>query len=682
MTEFSKASLPSEENSGIPLWERLLGKFKKILSDDRNKKENNTNNTEKNTSTKPFTVNKTYKKATNIANQNLQRRTQNKENNEIPFKIQPGEKPVRIMSLMWLEQVGQCLLIEYDNDMIMIDAGMEFAADEDVLGADYVIPDISYVKQNLHKLRGILLTHWHLDHIWALKDILPELDRPTIYTTPLTLWIVKRSFQSREQMNKIKYKIINPDIDIVKLWVFTIEFVHVNHNIPETMAMAIHTPNGLIFNTADFKVDFTPAIDKPADLSKIARIGNEWVKLYIWDSLWTASRGGTNKSEKEIWENLEKVIKNINWRVIVATFASNVGRIMQLINAAVRNDRVVFLAWRSMVNNVEICKELWYIKTPPGMVRQLNEEVEQMPDHRVMIICTGAQWEEFSALARMARDEHPQIKLRKWDTIMMSSSVIPGNELQAAKMMDLLVQKDVTLITNDDIDIHASWHGSVEDHKLFLNLVNAEYVLPYYMSPFHRYAHKKLALDMWRPEEKILMPNENWQVIEMYKNWIRISPEKIKLNTVLIDGKGKWHLSWEYVVQARKIMAHDGVLVLTYKIDTNTKEIIWNIQIESRWFVYSSEVKKVHTLVVEFARNEYYKILKSLINNWIKPEDIEVKDILKEIKKKLEEFTAKHIWRVPMIITTYVYINRQWKKTESLQQVNPEEKKEDEENSK
>ena len=668
MTDFSKASLPQEENNGIPLGERLLGKFKKILSEDR--KEESEKDSNQNQPTQQVQVKKAFKQA----NENQQRRISRKPFEEkAPFKILPGEKPVRIMSLMWLEQVGQCLLIEYDNDMIMIDAGMEFAADEDVLWADYVIPDISYVKQNLHKLRGILLTHGHLDHIWALKDILPELERPTIYTTPLTLGIVKRSFQSREQMNKIKYKIINPDIDIVKLGVFTIEFVHVNHNIPETMAMAIHTPKGLIFNTADFKVDFTPAIDRPADLSKIARIGNEGVKLYIWDSLWTASRGGTTKSEKEIGENLEKVVKNIDGRVIVATFASNVGRVMQLINAAVRNNRVVFLAWRSMINNVEICKELGYIKTPPGMVRQLNEEVEQMPDNRVMIICTGAQGEEFSALARMARDEHPQIKLRKGDTIMMSSSVIPGNELQAAKMMDLLVQKDVTLITNDDIDIHASWHGSVEDHKLFLNLVNPEYVLPYYMTPFHRYAHKKLALDMGWDEEKILMPNENWQIIEMYENWVRISPEKIRLNTVLIDGKGKWHLSGEYVVQARKIMAHDGVLVLTYKIDTNTKEIIGNIQIESRWFVYSSEVKKVHTLVVDFARAEYNKILKQLIASGIKPEDIEVKDILKEIKRKLEEFTAQHIWRVPMIITTYVYINRQQNKLNQDTQENKEE---------
>ena len=640
--EFSQASF-QEENNGQSLWERLLSKFKKsTVSNTDNEKDN-----------KSFTVQRKIIKKTKkwIWNE--------EENNQ--FKILPWEKPVRIVSLMWSEQVWQCLLIEYENDMIIIDAGMEFAADEDTLWVDYIIPDISYVKKNLKKLRGILLTHWHLDHIWALRDILPELEWPTIYTTPLTLWIVKKSFQSKEQMNKIKYKIVDPDIDIVKLWAFTIEFVHVNHNIPETMAMAIHTPKWLIFNTADFKVDFSPAIDKPADLSKIARIGNEWVKLYIWDSLGTANRS-TPKSEKEIWENLERTIKNINWRIILATFASNVGRIMQLINVAIKNNRVVFLAWRSMVNNVEICQELWYIKVPRWMVRKLDQSVEQMPDNRVMIISTWAQWEEFSALARMSRHDHPQIQLRKWDTVMMSSSIIPWNELQTHAMMDQLVQKDINLITNNDIDIHASWHGWAEDHKLFLNLVNAEYVLPFYMTAFHRYAHKKLALDMWWKEEKILMPNENWTVIEMYENGVKLSDERIKLNTILIDGKWQWHLSGEYVVQARKIMAHDGALVITYKIDTNTKEIVWNIQIESRWFVYSSEVRKIHTLIVDFARTEYQKILKNLVRKWVKLEDINVKDILKEMKKKLEIFSAEHTWRTPMVITSFVYINKTDKK--------------------
>ena len=649
--EFSQASF-QEENHGQSLWERLLSKFKKSTVSEEKTIEPKTevkkslNEPKKTFKVQRKIIKKVITKPTEIENE---------------FKILPWEKPVRIMSLMWLEQVGQCLLIEYENDMIIIDAGMEFAADEDTLWVDYIIPDISYVKKNLHKLRWILLTHGHLDHIWALRDILPELEWPTIYTTPLTLWIVKKSFQNREQIKKIKYKIVDPDIDIIKLWVFTVEFVHVNHNIPETMSMAIHTPKWLIFNTADFKVDFSPAIDKPADLSKIARIGNEWVKLYIWDSLWTASRW-TPKSEKEIWINLERTIKSIKWRIILATFASNVGRIMQLINVAIKNNRVVFLAGRSMVNNVEICQELWYIKVPRWMIRKLDQSVEQMPDDRVMIISTWAQWEEFSALNRMSKHDHPQIQLRKWDTVMMSASIIPWNELQTHAMMDKLVQKDINLITNNDIDIHTSGHGWVEDHKLFLNLVNAEYVLPFYMTAFHRYAHKKLALDMGWDEEKIIMSNENGTVIEMYDNWIKISDEKIKLNTILIDGKWQWHLSWEYVVQARKIMAHDGVLIITYKIDTNSKDIVWNIQIESRWFVYSSEVKKIHTLIVDYARSEYQKIVRWLVRKWIKSEEINVRDVLKEMKKKIEIFSAEHTWRTPMVITSFVYINKSDKK--------------------
>lgn len=644
--EFSQASF-QEENKGQSLGERLLSKFKKsTVSEEKTTEKTLEPKTEKTFIVQRKIVKKSIKKPT-------------EEEND--FKILPWEKPVRIMSLMWLEQVWQCLLIEYENDMIIIDAGMEFAADEDTLWVDYIIPDISYVKKNLHKLRWILLTHGHLDHIWALRDMLPELEWPTVYTTPLTLWIVKKSFQNREQIKKIKYKIVDPDIDILKLWVFTIEFVHVNHNIPETMAMAIHTPKWLIFNTADFKVDFSPAIDKPADLSKIARIGNEWVKLYIWDSLWTASRS-TPKSEKEIWINLERTIKNIKWRIILATFASNVGRIMQLINVAIQNNRVVFLAGRSMVNNVEICQELWYIKVPRWMIRKLDQSVEQMPDDRVMIISTWAQWEEFSALNRMSKHDHPQIQLRKWDTVMMSASIIPWNELQTHSMMDKLVQKDINLITNNDIDIHTSGHGWAEDHKLFLNLVNGEYVLPFYMTAFHRYAHKKLALDLGWDEEKILMPNENGTVIEMYENWVKLSDERIKLNTILIDGKWQWHLSWEYVVQARKIMAHDGVLIITYKIDTNSKDIVGNIQIESRWFVYSSEVKKIHTLIVDFARSEYQKIIRWIIKKWIKSEDINVKDVLKEMKKKIETFSTEHTWRTPMVITSFVYINKGDKK--------------------
>jgi len=561
--------------------------------------------------------------------------------------IKKGEKPVRIWSLLWSEQVGQCLFIEYENDMILVDAGMEFAAEEE-LGADYIVPDIAYVKKNIRKLRGIVLTHGHLDHIGALRDILPDLWYPTIYTTPLTLGIIKKTFDDQREANKIKYKIIDPDIDLLKLGCFTIEFVRVNHNIPESMALAIHTPKWLIFDSWDFKIDHTPAIDKPADLAKIGRIGMEWVKLYIWDSLWSKNPGRAI-SEKVIGKNLDDIIKNTKTRMIVATFASNVGRIIQFVNSAIKYNKIVFLSGRSMVNNVEICQKLGYINVPDWYVRKLSSEVETLPDERVLILSTWAQWEEFAGLTRMAKGDHKIVKLRKWDTVLMSSSTIPGNETSWGKMIDNLYIKDLNIITNKDLDIHASWHGHEEDHKLILSLLKPHFFWPYFLTASHRYAHKKIGMDLWLSESRILMPNENGQVVEMYDDVVVVGKEKLKLDTVLVDGKGKWHLSGEYVIKARHIMAESWIISLIFKVDTKSRDLVWNIQIESRGFVYSSEVKNIHTKIVEFARAKY---------NENRRRRMEVRDNLKSIKWDLGQFVNKIIWRVPMVMPMFVYINR------------------------
>jgi len=561
--------------------------------------------------------------------------------------IKAWEKPVRIGSLMWLEQVWQCIFIEYENDMIIVDAGMEFAAEEE-LWADYIVPDISYIKKNKHKLRWIVLSHGHLDHIWALRDMLPELDFPMIYTTPLTLGIVKKTFDDPKLAAKIKYKIVDPFTDLLKLWCFNIEFVLVNHNIPETLAQAIYTPKWVIFNTSDFKIDHTPSIDKPADLSKIARIWTEWVKLLIADALWVHNKWPA-KSEKLIWENIDGLIKGAKWRVIVATFASNIGRVIQLVNSAVRYNRTCFLSGRSMVNYVEVAQELGYINPPKWMLRKLDGDVNNFPEDRVLILSTGAQWEEFAALTRMARWEHPNVQLVPNDLVLLSSSPIPGNERQLHRMMDNLTMQWVNLIATNDMDVHASGHGWEEDHKLMLALTKPQFFMPYYIEATMRYAYRKVAMEMWMPSDRILMPHENGSIIEMYDDVVMISDEKLKLDTVLVDGKWKWHLSGEYVVKARHIMSQNGVLNFIIKVDTNTRELVWNIQIESRWFVYSSEVKDIHTQIVDFVRSKYNQNLKR---------KMEVKDNLRIIKEDLSNFITKVIWRAPMIVPMFVYINR------------------------
>ena len=549
---------------------------------------------------------------------------------------------------MGLEQVGQCIFIEYDKDLILVDAGMEFAAEAE-LGADYIIPDISYIKKNKVKLKGIVLTHGHLDHIGALRDILPELDFPMIYTTPLALGLIKKTFENPKDAMKIKYKLIDPDMDIIKLGCFTLEFARVNHNIPETLAVAIHTPKGVIFDSADFKIDQTPAIDQPSDLAKIARIGLEGVKLYIGDSL-GSDRPGWSVSEKVIGKNLDDLIKNTQSRTIIATFASNVGRIIQIINSAIKYNKVVFLSGRSMVNNIEICQELGYINVPKGFIRKLSTEVDTLPDERVLILSTGAQGEEFAGLTRMARGDHPMVQLKPGDTVLMSASAIPGNEMAVSNMINDLIVKGVNVVTRDDIDIHASGHGFMEEHKLFLSLLKPEYFLPFFMPPAERYAHRKLAIDLGMDADHILMPHENGDVIEIYDEVTLIASQQIKLDKVVVDGKGIGHLSGEYVIKARKIMAESGIVGLIFKVDTKTRELVGNIQIESRGFVYSSEVKKIHTQIVEFARAKYNDNCKKRMD---------IKDNLKLIREELGEYITKIIGRVPMLMLMYVYINRE-----------------------
>ena len=566
-----------------------------------------------------------------------------------PSFIPPkDELPLKIGSLLWLEQVGQCIFMEYGDDIIIVDCGLEFAGGE-TLGADYIIPDISYLQANKHKIKWVVITHGHLDHIGWLRHVLPELDFPMMYTTPLALGLIKKSFDDQRMIPHIKYQIVNPDIDLIKLGCFTIEFVRVNHNIPETMALSIQTPKGIIFNSADFKIDHTPAIDRPADLGKIARIWLEWVKLYIGDSLWCDHKG-RSQSEKGIWENLDGIIKNAEGRLLIAMFATNVGRIIQTIESAIRHNKVVFLTGRSMINNVDICEELGYIKVPKWYIRDLKlsgNDINNLPANRVVILSTGAQWEEFSALWRLSRGEHAQLQLVKGDTILISARAIPWNEKWMSDMINDLIVRDINLITNDDMDVHASGHGYEEDHKLMLWLLKPQFFLPYFMPAKERYAHRKIAMEMGMSEHDILMPVHTGAIIEVYNEWVRLSDHPLKLDTILIDGKWIGSVEGEFVMKARKTMSENGTLTFVLKVDTLTRALVGKTQIESRGFVYSGELQQVHNEVIKLIEKRYQERIGKVKD---------LRSLLKDIKSELELYLLKILDRVPMIIPMFVTV--------------------------
>lgn len=538
-------------------------------------------------------------------------------------------------------------VVEYKNDIIIVDAGLQFAS-FDMHGVDYIIPDISYLMSRKKNIRGMFITHGHLDHIGAIKNIIGELDYPVIHTTPLALGLIRKSLNDKDQ-KLLKYKLVDPDIDIIKAGCFTIEFFRVNHSIPESMGLAIHTPKGVVVHSGDFKIDFIPAIDRPADLGKISRMGQEGVKLYLGEST-NARTPGHTPSEKIIGDNIERVIaQHAKQRIIVSSFASNIGRVIQIIESAVRHNKVIFLAGRSMVANVQLCQELGYINVPKEMIRLVGPEIEQMPDERVMIICTGSQGEEFSALVRMATNSFKDFTLRPGDSVILSSHTIPGNEKAVGSLMNNLVELGVELVDDPSLDLHTSGHGYQEDMKEMMALLKPEYFCPIHGEPIMRHAHKKIAMDMRIPEEKILLP-QNGQIIELYDEAVIASDKRLRLDTVMIDGKGQGHLSGEYVMKARGIMGEDGVVALIFKVDTKTKELVGNLQIESRGFVYSSEVKSIHTQIVEFAKSKYNENLRKRM---------EVKDNLRYIKDALGEHISRIIGRVPMLMLMFVYINRE-----------------------
>ena len=469
-----------------------------------------------------------------------------------------GEKKMRIIPLGGLEEVGKNIMaIEYGNDIVVIDCGMSFAGPE-MLGVDYIVPDVTYLQQRKKNIRGIIFTHGHLDHIGAAQYVIPKVGNPPVFATKLTAGLL---------MNRLKEFKLDKSTKIhefdetkkLKLGAFEIEFFRVNHSIPDGMGVYIKSPAGSMVHTGDFKFDHAPAIDKPADLQRIGQIGREGVDVLLIDST-NATKPGFCKSEKEIGENIEEVVAKTKGRLIIASFSSLIGRINQICNIASKHNRKVFLSGRSMIDNMKLAEKLGYTTYPQGTVRKIGPQTNSLPPSQQIILTTGAQGETLSALTRMAIGEHKHVKIREGDTVVISASPIPGNERAIVNVINNLYAQGAKVITNGDMDIHVSGHAHQEEIKLMHSLIKPKCYVPIHGEIFMRMGHAEMIKSVADPKMMITMLESNGDILEISKHGCRKSKQKIPANDILVDGHGFGDIGSK-VIQERKVLSTDGILI-------------------------------------------------------------------------------------------------------------------------
>ena len=535
-------------------------------------------------------------------------------------------------------------MVQYGEDILLIDCGVQFAEPE-MLGVDYSVPDVSFLVPYIKNIKGFLITHAHLDHIGALKDILPVLDMPTLYGTKLTLGLIKKALEEHKLLPHANFVEIDAGKEnVTNIGQFKVEFFSVNHSIPDCAGLYIETPGGCkIVHTGDFKIDHTPRLDKPADFERYEEIGKRGVTLYLGDSTGSTTKG-FSMSEKEVGDTLEKIIsEHTGGRLIIAAFSSWISRVQQLIDIAEKYDKYIFLSGRSMVENIAIAQKLGYLTMKPGTIKKLTvKNTESIPYNQQIVITTGSQGEEFSALHRMAEGKHNAITIQAGDTVVFSSSVVPGNERSVGTIINKLIKYGVKIITKSDLPVHTSGHAYQEEQKIFLRLFQPKYFMPIYGDLYFRTRHGETALSAGMKESNILLL-DNGNIVDFAPNGsVFRSKIKVPIQEYVVDGHGLG-LTTSHVIKAREMMMNAGVLVLQYKVDKKTRAILGNINLETRGLVYVDEVRYIHRIIIKKAREIYEMTVKDI-------PDISEKDLLKLVKSDLEAFLLKKIGREPMII--------------------------------
>ena len=545
-----------------------------------------------------------------------------------------NQNKVQIIPLGGLGEIGKNMTVfRYGDDIILIDAGLMFPED-DMLGIDLVIPDITYLLENKDKVRAIFLTHGHEDHIGALPYVLKNLDVP-VYGTALTLGIL----QGRLRENGVSDEnlvTIKPG-DRISTGAFTLEFIRVNHSIPDAVSIVIKTPIGTIIHTGDFKFDQTPVDGQVTQFNKFAEYGDAGVLALLADST-NAERPGFTQSEKMVGQTFDDEFRYARNRIIVATFSSNVHRIQQVVDSAVKYNRKVAVIGRSMINVVNIAMELGYLNIPEGVLIDIDE-TNNYSANQIVIITTGSQGEPMSALTRMAMNDHKKVGIMPGDTVIISATPIPGNEKLVSRTIDHLYRLGADVIYEKSNGVHVSGHASQEEIKLMHNLVRPKYFIPVHGEYRHLIKHAKLAKDLGMPSENIVIA-ENGSVIEITKNGIGING-KIQSGKVLVDGLGVGDVG-NIVLRDRRQLSQDGIMIVVVTIDRETCHVVSGPDIVSRGFVYVREAEDL----MEEAREKVLYALDRCEANGVSEWSL----IKSSIRENLGRFLYERTRRRPMIL--------------------------------
>ena len=544
-------------------------------------------------------------------------------------------KSVKIIPLGGLEQIGMNITaFEYGDSIVVVDCGLSFPED-DMLGIDLVIPDVTYLKENISKVKGFVITHGHEDHIGALPYVLKQLNVP-VYGTKLTLGIVQSKLKEHNLLSTTELITVKPR-DVVRLNSVSVEFIKTNHSIADSVAIAIHTPLGAVLHTGDFKVDYTPIDGEPMDFARFAELGKKGVLLMMADST-NVERPGYTMSEKIVGESLCRIFGKSKGRIIVATFASNIHRIQQIIDAAAMYGRKVAVSGRSMENIVQVAIELGYIKIEKENLVSIDQ-INKYNNDEIVIITTGSQGEPMSALARMATSEHRKVNIVSGDTIIISATPIPGNEKLVSRVIDQLFKKGAEVVYGSSEAVHVSGHACQEELKLMQTLVRPKYFIPVHGEYRHLKQHGELANSIGVPKSNILIP-EIGDVIEVTRNSIKKSGSVIS-GQIFVDGLGVGDVG-NIVIRDRKHLSQDGILTVVVTLSKENKAIIAGPDIISRGFVYVRESEKLMDEARDIVRNVFAKCEEQKITDW--------STLKSTVRDELRSFLYEKTKRKPMIL--------------------------------